>query len=144
MILDYYYSESFLTNFEYRGSFESPLYFLISRTSMRKSESNYSVMHAYVGSPSQSLVSMQRAKCHCQWQRLVAKLTHAINECNISGDDLISLLRIGNDASQPVRPCIKLRRRVQWPFTSTTPSGVLPLITLLISFIHGPTALDFY
>jgi len=36
-------------------------------------------------------------------QRLVATLTYAANECNISDSDLISLLRIGNDASQPVK-----------------------------------------
>lgn len=38
-----------------------------------------------------------------QMQRLVATLTHAVDECNISNNDLISLLRIGHDASQPVK-----------------------------------------
>lgn len=36
-------------------------------------------------------------------QRLIATLTHAVTECNISDNDLISLLRIGNDASQPIK-----------------------------------------
>ena len=43
------------------------------------------------------------ASCRISMQRLVATLTHAAEECNISDSDLISLLRIGNDASQPVK-----------------------------------------
>lgn len=39
-------------------------------------------------------------------ERLVATLTHVVDECNISDNDLISLLRIGNDASRPVEATI--------------------------------------
>lgn len=88
-------------------------------------------------------------------ERLVATLTHAADECKISDNDLISLLRIGHDASQPVKSMYQITSQVdQYKhmetsfelfrsplYTVFTQAKVEPPLQIANEPVIGPTAL---